>query len=271
MFDFRYHVASLAAVFLALIVGIVIGVGLSGQGVVQESERERLNSLLDRADRANEALRARLEEQQAAEQFVEASYGAIMDGRLAGKRVLVVFVGRADGEVPTAVLRALTDADGTLLRMRALKVPVDEDSLASRLDGEDPRDAGERLGRELVVGRSEPSLWDDLEPLLVEERNGALDEAADAVVVARTADLQRGATARFLSGLYAGLSSSVPAVWIDTGTEDPAGFSVVQNVESALGRVTLAVLLETGEPGEYGPDAPQPVPPINPVTPPQGG
>lgn len=271
MFDFRYHVASLAAVFLALIVGIVIGVGLSGQGIVEESERERLNDEIARLNARLDRATNRLEEQKVAEEFVEAAYRAVMDERLAGKRVVVVFVGRADGGVPTAVLRALTDADGTLLRMRALGVPIDEDSLVSTLDGEDPRDAGERLGRELVVGRSETSLWDELEPLLVEERNGALDEAADAVVVARTADLQRGATARFLSGLYAGLSSSVPAVWIDTGTEDPAGFSVVQNVESALGRVTLAVLLETGEPGEYGPDAPQAVPPINPVTPPQGG
>lgn len=270
MFDFRYHVASLAAVFLALIVGIVIGVGLSGQGIVEESERERLNDEIERLNTRLDRATSRLEEQRAAEEFVEASYDAVMENRLAGKRVVVVLIGR-DGNVPGAVLRALTDADGTLLRLRALKVPFDEGSLISTLDGEDPREVGERLGRELVVGRSETSLWDELEPLLVEERNGSLDEAADAVVVARTADPQQGVTARFLSGLYAGLSGAVPAVWVDTTTRDPAGFSVVQNVESALGRVTLAVLLETGEPGEYGPGAPQAVPPIGPVTPPAGG
>ena len=33
MFDLRYHVASLAAVFIALIIGILVGVGLSGSGV----------------------------------------------------------------------------------------------------------------------------------------------------------------------------------------------------------------------------------------------
>lgn len=271
MFDFRYHVASLVAVFLALVVGIVIGVGLSGQGVAKESEREVLNEKIAELRAQLEAARSRVEQQAAAEQFVEASYRAVMNERLAGKRVVVVVVGRADGGVSTAVLRALTDADATLLRLRALKVPVDEGSLATMLDGEDPRDVGERLGRELVVGRNETSLWDELEPLLVEERNGALDEAADAVVVARTVDPQQGTTARLLGGLYAGLTGLVPAVWIDTGTKDPPGFSVVQNVESSLGRLTLAVLLETGEPGEYGPDARKAVPPINPVTPPQGG
>src|SRR5205085_6669878 len=34
MLDFRYHVTSLVAVFLALIVGIVVGVGISGSGFV---------------------------------------------------------------------------------------------------------------------------------------------------------------------------------------------------------------------------------------------
>ena len=43
MFDLRYHVASLAAVFLALIIGIVVGVGISGKGFVSDSERRVLN------------------------------------------------------------------------------------------------------------------------------------------------------------------------------------------------------------------------------------
>ena len=34
MFDLRYHVASLAAVFVALIIGILVGVGISDRGLV---------------------------------------------------------------------------------------------------------------------------------------------------------------------------------------------------------------------------------------------
>ena len=44
MFDLRYHVASLAAVFVALLVGILVGVGLSGRGFVNDAERANLNS-----------------------------------------------------------------------------------------------------------------------------------------------------------------------------------------------------------------------------------
>ena len=43
MFDLRYHVASLAAVFLMLVVGILIGVGISGRGFVDDAERDRFN------------------------------------------------------------------------------------------------------------------------------------------------------------------------------------------------------------------------------------
>ena len=38
MFDLRYHVASLVAVFVALIVGILVGVGLAGSGVTKKAD-----------------------------------------------------------------------------------------------------------------------------------------------------------------------------------------------------------------------------------------
>src|ERR671913_413621 len=57
MFDLRYHVASLAAVFLMLVVGILIGVGISGRGFVDDAERNRFNAriadLEEEVDAAN--------------------------------------------------------------------------------------------------------------------------------------------------------------------------------------------------------------------------
>ena len=41
MFDLRYHVASLAAVFLALVIGILVGVGISDQGLVDSAKLQR--------------------------------------------------------------------------------------------------------------------------------------------------------------------------------------------------------------------------------------
>jgi hypothetical protein len=282
VFDFRYHVVSLAAVFLALVVGIVVGVGLSGQGIVQESERENLNNQIADLNARLEAKDFELEQREAAEQFVTASYAAVMDGRLAGKRVAVVYVGSPD-RTRGAVEQAITDAGGTLVRLSALKVPVDDSALAQTIDAssdlselasaDDPRNIGRVLGRELLDGGEAP-LWDGVANQLVIERNPDASEPADALVVVRTADPQQGATARFLGGFYAGLTSgSVPAVWVDPGdtTQEamahPAGFSELRGVDTALGRVTLATLLQTGDQGEYGPGTDTPVPAIAPVPP----
>lgn len=277
MFDFRYHVASLVAVFLALVVGIVIGVGLSGQGILDEGERSVLNDEIARQRSRAEGAEGRLEQAQAAAQFADAAYDAVMENRLAGKRIAVVFVGRAN-ELRSAITAAIADADATLVRLRALKLPVDEDELMGALDGrsdlstppEDIRELGRMLGTELLTGEATP-LWDAVADQLVIERIPDADALADGVVVVRTADPQQGATARLLNGLYGGLTGSVPAVWVDASETDgprPEGFAVLRDVTTALGRVSLAVLLETGAQGDYGPGAPSVVPPIAPVSPP---
>src|SRR4029450_3944165 len=96
MFDLRYHVASLAAVFLALIIGIVVGVGISGKGFVQNSEGRLLNEqiadLKSRLDSATKRSTDLTRSQRAAEAFVQDAYPALMSGRLTGSRTARVFV-----------------------------------------------------------------------------------------------------------------------------------------------------------------------------------
>src|SRR5918911_117938 len=109
MLDFRYHVTSLVAVFLALVVGIVVGVGISGRGFVSKSERtklenriDRLQTRLDEVSAENDALR---QEQQSSRVFVTDAYPVLMQNRLAKRRVAVIVVGAggsATADVETA-------------------------------------------------------------------------------------------------------------------------------------------------------------------------
>lgn len=283
MFDFRYHVASLAAVFLALMVGIVIGVGISGQGILEEGERRVLNDELARLNADLESAQTRLQEQRAAEQFVEAAYDAVMENRLADKSIVVVFLGEADESLRSQLARAIADADGRIARARVLKLPVDDAALrasvestaefASLVADGDLRALGRQLGRDLAAG-GPSALWDTVADQLVIERIPNADTPADGVVLVRTADPQQGPSARFLHGLYAGLSGGMPVVWVDNGREGdqhrhhPEGFTVLRNGTGALGRMSVAVLLATGDPGEYGPDASSVIPSIEPVEPP---
>lgn len=276
MFDFRYHVASLAAVFLALIVGIVVGVGLSGQGILEEGDRALYNERIEDLQAELDRLGSELEARRAAQTFVEEAHGAVLANRLAGKRVAVVFLGAADRDgLRSGLLETIHQAGAVTVRFRALRLPVDLAALEAALGAEgdrEPDELGEELGDELVAGGESP-LWDSLAPTLVLERSTAGDEAADAVVVVRFGQPQQGETARLLRGLYTGVSASVPAVWVDAGDEEeprrPPGLPAVQDVRAPLGKVALVLLLANGGEGVFGTGegADAVVPPIEPVVP----
>jgi hypothetical protein len=273
MFDLRYHVASLAAVFLALIIGILVGVGISDRGLVDRAQRgllerevTRLQHQLDKKSTQN-ADQAR--ERAAAQTFINEAYPALAHNRLKGKQVAVVFVGSVDGSVRSSVSRALTEAGAQQVRFRALKVPIDLKQVDSALKGE-PAAAGLRgkanleslgraLGQELVLGGDTP-LWDSLTDL-VEEQSGGNKKSADGVVVVRTVAPQRGGTTKFLLGLYEGLGSSgVPAVGAEqsdaaasaTSVFRQAGLSTVDDVDTPVGRLALLLLLAGQPGGQYG-------------------
>src|SRR2546423_5055832 len=130
MFDLRYHVASLAAVFLALVIGILVGVGISDHGLVDRAQRglleqriAKLEEDLRNARRHTDDLAA---QQRAAQSFVTATYPALMDNRLRGKRIALVFLGPANPRVRATLEQALADANGRgWVRVRALDLPLD--------------------------------------------------------------------------------------------------------------------------------------------------
>jgi hypothetical protein len=275
MFDFRYHVASLAAVFIALVLGILVGVGISSQGVISTNERDVLNERIAELKRQRDSARQRGSDlaraQRAAQTFVERTYPALMRNRLATTRVAVLFVGSVDGELRSMIDETLADAGsrGTM-RLRALKVPLDvravDRILASRRPlaryvGLRQLDAlGRAMAAEFVAGGKTP-LWNALAGELVEERVGSGQEAIDAVIVVRSVPPQRRGTAQFLAGLYMGLAGSgAPVIGIeDTGAAMSAIdtyrkhlFSSVDDVDTRAGRLALALLLAGGDPGHYG-------------------
>jgi hypothetical protein len=283
MFDFRYHVTSLAAVFIALVIGILVGVAISGRSLIRDSERAVLQDRIDRLEERLSDADRRVEQQNALEEYSQATYPAVMNRRLADKRVGVLYVGSAEGAVVARVRETIDLADG-VRSMRALQVPIATGELLRRVaDVRDaPRtveDLGRGLARELVDGGATP-LWDAVGTALVEEREGG-NLPLDAVVVARTAEPQSGQTARFLSGFYSGLAAAgVPVVGVETtdsgATAVPTyrghGFSTVDNVDTIPGRIALAVLLTGESPGSYGTkeDNTPVLPPVEPVVPATG-
>jgi len=199
-----------------------------------------------------------------------------------------VFVGSVDQGLAGTIRRTVSDAGGRIVRMRALRVPLDPEAVDQALRGDpDTRDLagadsrsrlGTTIAREFVAGGQTPIL-DRLSSVLVEEQLGLSKAPLDAVVVARPARPQQGETEDFLGGLYSGLAASqVPSVGVEESNARPSavppfrasGLATVDAVDTAAGDVALVFLLEGARPGSYGlgdnavdgvlPAAPQPVP-----------
>jgi hypothetical protein len=290
VFDLRYHVASLAAVFLMLVVGILIGVGISGRGFVDDAERNNFEreiaGLKEDVDSAKATADDFERRQQAAEEFVESAYPALAASRLDGKNIAILVLGPVDPSV-SAIERAVEeDADGRVSRMRALELPLRLESVEAALSekpelggyvGDDQLgNLGRDLGRELAAGGETP-LWDALEGELVEVREGGLSDPVDGVIVMRTAEPQAGESSRFLAGIYQGLGSAgVPVVGVEpTRVEQSAipafqrhRLSTVDGIDTPVGALAvLLVLADLDAAGDYGvrDTADRILPPIEPL------
>jgi hypothetical protein len=305
MFDFRYHLVSLAAVFIALAVGILLGSAISGKlGDAEDAlTKDRIKSLSDQL--AQERGRTDIIERRgdAASRALEEGYPALMDNRLEGRGFAILFLGPVRGDVRSAVERTLADAaSGSPVRLVAVDIPVDPDELDSVLlgneelaryaeDGDDFSSLGEDLGRELVEGDETP-LWSTLSSQLIEERSGTTTGDVDGAIVVRSwtppaenadasEEQQTNATQTLFEGLLNGLEGTgVPVVGVETTAGDSAiadyrrqGISSVDDVDTIAGRLALAVLLAGGEQGHYGvkDSASDVVPTIEPVTTTTGG
>jgi Copper transport outer membrane protein, MctB len=275
MFDLRYHLASLTAVFVALVLGILIGIGLAATETVRQSDVEKLERDLAALNGELEEARGRAAQleliQKDTTSFIEDAYPALMHDRLAGKRFALVFAGSIDERVQDQVERTLADsgADG-LSRVRALELPLERQLVARVVAGGQPFEAyeddenlgalGQDLAAEFVEGGDTP-LWNSLSQQIVEEQEGGFRRSVDGVIVARTAEPQRGATTQFLAGFYRGLAATgEPAVGVETSDTRPSALeafsrrelSTIDHLDLPLGRLALALLLGGAPGGQYG-------------------
>lgn len=111
MYNLRYHIASLVAVFLALTVGLVLGTVVVERGVLTKQRTALVSDLTKQYDslRASNAdLRAQVDRSAA---FVSQSVPVLTQGVLAGRTVLVI-TGPAGGETLSDTLDAIRAAGG---------------------------------------------------------------------------------------------------------------------------------------------------------------
>lgn len=155
MFDYRYHALSLMAVFLALGIGILLGVTI-GDSLVSEADRDLRGSLNDDLRRVS-AERAEARDQlDRRERLLREVVPELISGRLTGERVAVLGLGGLPGEVQSAAEEAVEGAGATVDSVTTIETPGRLEALAEAAGtvpgGDDPVAEATSLGRR--VGRA---------------------------------------------------------------------------------------------------------------------
>jgi copper transport outer membrane protein MctB len=281
----RYHVASLAAVFLALGIGILIGTGL-GKNVVNDTTRKLESSLkgdLESARSQASTLRGQLRQQQ---EFGQAVYPPLTNKALAGQRLAVVALGGLDDTLRSDIERVVGPQNGTGAVVREFAVvrePPDLSSLNADLRGTHIHPLrrgtgsiatfGRRAGRALVLGGP---FFPRVSGSLLARRSGNAGRIG-AVIVARLAptDLRpaaASATSELEGGILDGLKAAgVPVVGVErTGADQSSlplfhahGLATVDDLDLTAGQVALVYAL-AGARGSFGvgPSATRLLPPL---------
>lgn len=131
MINFRYHIVSLMAVFLALSVGIVLGVTLRGpvdEGLVQQAaqDRQQVQDLRTQLDRRNALDKYR-------DAYALATQKVLTTGMLGNRHVALVTMPDAPPAVMDAVGKAVADAGGIVTRTAKINNDVFNPTKAAAL------------------------------------------------------------------------------------------------------------------------------------------
>jgi hypothetical protein len=266
----RYHAVSLAAIFLALAVGILIGAGFGNDVVSRETqnlEDSLKSNVVEARDRAD-ALQSQLDRER---EFSQRAYPALVAGLLYGERVAIVAVGSLPDETRNDVEAALGPAGAQLGEVATVREPPDLQVLAGEAqgtrfsglanDGDQLERFAARYGRALLSGGP---VFQAFRSTVLSSFSGRA-AGIDAVVVVRQqpGDLgsrEQDSTERLEAGLMSGLrDTGVPVVGVELSDSDPssipffesADFSSVDSVDLTSGRVALAYAL-AGAQGSFG-------------------
>lgn len=265
MFDFRYHALSLVAVFLALMVGLLLGVAIGDKGLVSSAERNVRDSLRHdvRSAQAESAkLRTQLRQQK---QFQDAVYPLLVENRLSGQRI--GFVGL--GGLPDASIRATRDAlqgtGGRFAGVAVVREPVPASAVDQVPGASSPASTadygrlGKLLGTALVRGGKQAK---SLTRSMLESSSGNLTGVQGVVVYRSPRDgggPDEANTNALEQGLMGGLSGAGQVVGVESTDTNPSQIrwfrdrrvASVDDLDQVAGKAALVFALG-GATGAWG-------------------
>jgi hypothetical protein len=272
MFDYRYHALSLAAVLLALAVGVLIGVAIGDSNLVSSAKNGVVHDLRSEVSGANHQVEQLRTQLGGAETVGSDLYHIAVHGLLSGRRVGLVFLGSPSDRIEGLARDAVTQAGGELVMVAAVREPLDLPGLAHEAAGtayaalgNEPHlvhHFGVRIARQLVG--SDHALLGKVQARLLSSFDGQ-PEGLSALVVVRgepegmTAE-QAQAASEFETGLVEGATTGgATLTGVELSSTEPSqvpwyashDISSVDDLDTTAGRAALVFTL-AGAHGAYG-------------------
>jgi hypothetical protein len=270
LFTPRYHAISLVAVFLALGIGVLLGVALGEEGIVSGATRDLEKSLrgdLDQARSRNADLRREIAQRR---EYERELYPALVVDLLPEWRVGVVAMGRLPGGYISSIEDAIDPAGANVENVSVIAAPLPLGRIAGELedtnlrrvdrDNDDLERLGRRIGRGLVQGGE---LVGRLRQELFSTSRGDYS-GLDGVVFVRDRDGLKGdeksAQDAFENGLLDGMrDAEAQVVGVEKMETDPSqvpfmrsqDVTSVDDLDLPEGKTALVWTL-MGEDGRFG-------------------
>jgi hypothetical protein len=259
----RYHAVSVAAIFLALAVGLLLGAEY-GDDVLRDTAQSLESSLTSDLEDARGRI-DELESELAREQrFGEEVYPALVGDMLPGRSLAVVALGGRPDALRDDFLTALEPTGAEVTQIAQVREPPDVKGLADLVSGTGPErelaeEAARKAGRTLVDGRS---FYEEAQDVLLSGFSGSTDPVNGVLVVRQqpASAEDDAATDAIESSLVDGLlASGVPVVGVERTDADPSsigffqgqGLTTVDDIDLTAGGVALVYALR-GARGAFG-------------------
>ncbi|MBK5232800.1 MAG: copper transporter [Thermoleophilia bacterium] len=285
----RYHAASLAAVFLALAIGILIGSQVGGD-VLNNTRKDLESSLTGDLDEARGHIDQLETEAGWADDFGSGVLPPLTQNQIRGDRIGLIGFGSLPSEITESVDRAIEPTGANLAAVGVIREPPDTEAIAGALPGgiklqglsqnvEVLGRYGRITGRQLIGGGA---LLDATKSELMSQSSGEFG-GLDGLLIYRAepGELdpeQADQVEQLETGMLDGAdSTSAAVVGIEEVGTDPSSVSYfdsndvtsVDNLDQPAGKVSLIYALAGAE-GSFGvkegsdrllPELLQPLPP----------
>lgn len=270
MFDFRYHIISLVAVFLALGIGTLFGIMVVEEGVVSEQEKaliSRIERDFDKLRRENSEADKSLKE---AEDFQKAIIPLTVTDKLLNQNVALIVTTSLNEETKNSLVKVLTLSGANIASTTVISADLglkENDNIGkintllgtSDLTGNNLKSQLlSEIGRQIAT-QENPDLMYQLRDLGVFKSEGAYDTPVQLVVVVGGSNKAKSTdwvdvplitTIKEYNVTIAGVETfSVKKSYMITYQE--LGISTVDNIDKSAGLVSLIYALG-GVAGDYG-------------------